>query len=222
MGAIGGEHVSWRGRLLERLAERVGLKVAAGLRHHLEVDLFEADADAAHVGQVPGANHLRDPALVDDLLPHLAEQLAVGALRGGGHPEDQRRGLQVREVLRYDRARGVMSFVDNDGVELSREPLEPACPGERLDAADDDGRADVVALRGDKPDAEPERRVGERDLRCGLAQQLVAVREHEGASGPLAISEANTTVFPVPWKDDHRRRTPRSSACSTAVIASCW
>ena len=35
---VGGEHVSWRGRLLERGPERVGLIVAAGLGDVVEID----------------------------------------------------------------------------------------------------------------------------------------------------------------------------------------
>jgi hypothetical protein len=71
-----------RGRLLERGPERLGLVVAAGLRHLVEVDGFEADAEAADVGEVAGADHLRDPALVDDLLPHRTQRLAVRARWG--------------------------------------------------------------------------------------------------------------------------------------------
>ena len=71
-----------RGSLLERLAEGLRVEVPAGLLDGVEVDLLEADADAAHVGQVAGADHLGDPALVDDLLPYLAEQLAVASAAG--------------------------------------------------------------------------------------------------------------------------------------------
>ena len=40
VGGVGGQDVPWRGGLLERVAERVGLEVAARLRHPLEVDLL--------------------------------------------------------------------------------------------------------------------------------------------------------------------------------------
>jgi hypothetical protein len=101
-------------RLLEHVAERVGLKVAAGLRNLLQINLVKADANPAHVGEVAGADHLHDPALVDDLLPDLARQLAIRALRGGGHAENQRRGLQMSEDPPVGPRCGVMALV-HDG-----------------------------------------------------------------------------------------------------------
>ena len=77
--------------------------------------------------------------------------------------------------------------------------------GERLDAADDDWRADVVALGGDEPDAQRERRVGDRDLRRRLAQQLVAVREHQrAAAAPGDQRSEHARLTASCWKHEHR------------------
>jgi hypothetical protein len=78
-----------------------------------------------------------------------------------------------------------MPLVDHDRVEPPGQLRQPACAGERLHTADDDRRVDVVALGGDEPYAERERRVGDRDLLRRLAEQLVAVGEHQRARSPL-------------------------------------
>ena len=150
--SVGSQHVEGRRGLLEHLPERVGVEVPAGLLDLIELDLLEPHPDAADVGQVAGADHLSDPALVDDLLPDVAELFAVGARRGGGHAEDQRRGGEVLQDPAVAPRAGVMRLVDDDCVELLGQSCEPVGARERLHAADDDGAADVVALSGDEPD----------------------------------------------------------------------
>jgi hypothetical protein len=64
----------------------------------------------------------------------------------------------------------MMSLVDDHSVELSWQPGETVWAGERLHAADHDRSARVIALRGDEPDAQRERRVRDLDLLGRLAQ----------------------------------------------------
>ena len=97
---VGREYVRGRGCLLERVFECVSVEVPTRPLDCVEVDLFQPDADAANVGQVAGADHLRDPALVHDLLPHLAELLAVRAGGGGGSPTISGEGDRCSRMIR--------------------------------------------------------------------------------------------------------------------------
>jgi hypothetical protein len=95
--SVGSQHVERRRGPLEHPPERVGVEIPARQLDLIELDLLQSHPDAADVGQVAGADHLSDPALVHDLLPDVAQLLAVGARWRGRHTEDQRCGGEVLE-----------------------------------------------------------------------------------------------------------------------------
>jgi hypothetical protein len=209
--------VEGRRGLLEYLPQRLGVEVPDGLLDLIELDLLEPHPDAADVGQVAGADHLRDPALVDDLLPDVAELFAVGARWRGGHAEDKRRGGEVLQDPAVAPRAGVMRLVDDDCVELLGQSCEPVGARERLHAADDDGAADVVALRGDDPT--PSASVGSAIAIFSAAWRKSSSRWASTSALPprRAIRAANKTVLPHPvGRTTIGRFTPRLTAAWTA------
>ena len=158
----------------------------------------------AQIAEVTGLDHLQELAAVDDL-PTL-ERLAVGPLRRRGHAHREGGILfadaQVRQNPLVALRREVMGLVDDDRMKVRGDALESALPRERLHARDDDCRLRFVGLGLD--DADVRGRSDELQLLDRLADQLIAMNEHERATRALAnlFGKDHSLAGPRRQRDD--------------------
>ena len=131
----------------------------------------------------------------------------------------------MREDPPVGARRRVVRLVDDDGVEVvaaaaaSRRARASVCTLPTTTGALTSSR-----IAGDEPDPERERRVRDRELLGGLAQQLVTVSEHERAAarGGRSASRSRSSCR-CRWAGRSAAAARRgASACSTAAIASSW
>ena len=185
MGLKGGEHLGRGvGGQQQRLKVRLD-KIAALGAQGIEVGL-EQYLDGPQVDQIPGLHHLHQAALVDDPVKDLLEGLAIAPRGGRGHAHHQRPvrlpGTTMGEDPTVRGRGGMVRFVNDDGAKIGDQAGEPSAATQGLDTGHHDRGGQVIPRR--LHDAQGERRINEVQFVEGLLDQLVTVRQDQGAAAP--------------------------------------
>ena len=174
-----GEHVGDALQVrLDGVAEILGVVVAGGRAHVVEVDLQRHRLHAdRHEPVLP--DEIEQRHLVGDVLEVAAEVLLVAAVGRRGDAEHEGVFVEIAERVEVAVRERVMRFVHDDEAEvIARPPFAPRRAHERLHARDDDRR--VAGSRGSPP-SRPRRMspVTARILSTAWRDEFLAVREHE-------------------------------------------
>ena len=183
VGLKGGEHLGWGvGGQQQRL--QVGLdKIAALGAQRIEVGL-EQHLDGPQVDEIPGLHHLHQAALVHDPVKDLLEGLAIAPRGRRGHPHHERPvglpGATMGEDATIGRGGGMVRFVNDDGAKIRDQAGEPGPATQGLHTGHHDRGRVLIPRR--LHHAQGQRRIDEVQFVEGLLDQLVAVRQDQGAA----------------------------------------